>query len=192
MFGYPPREFRQLKLEFKIVRKMEFDPNLETNQPKNIELNFVYLSQQLIAGVKIRTTLENNQQTLDIPNFFGKVMQEKLLADIPNVIDRYRMFGVYSDMSDEEEFDYTVGLLVDQVPKLSQYSHHVLPVAEYARFSVHGDPSQLESAWRYIYGIWMPNSGKLRQNGLDFEIYSPEKTDIYIPMRSQNDTKYQV
>lgn len=64
-----------------------------------------------------------------------------------------------------------------------RYCCHILPAAEYARFSVEEDPSQFEAAWRYIYGTWMPNSGRSRQKGLDFEIYFPNKTDIYIPMQ---------
>lgn len=53
------------------------------------------------------------------------------------------------------------------------------------RFTVQGTPNELENAWRYIYGIWFPISGRSRQKGLDFEIYYPDKTDIYIPMTPQ-------
>ena len=88
-------------------------------------------------------------------------------------------------MSDEEEFDYTVGLLVENTTKNCRgYCAHTLPATEYARFTVKGNPSELENAWHYIYGIWMPTSESSRQKGYDFEIYYPNKTDIYIPMKS--------
>jgi len=107
-----------------------------------------------------------------------------------NLSDDQRIFGIYSDMTDDEEFDYTVGVLVEKNSMVNSeaYVYHLLPAMEYARFTVQGDPSKLADAWRYIYGSWMPSSGRSRQTGLDFEVYYPEKTDIYIPMRP-DDTK---
>lgn len=185
LFEFSPTEFRNKKPEFQIMRKIVLEQSKVPKQPDNIMLTFVYLPQQIVMGVKTRTTLENNQQTIDIPQFFGKVMKDNLLANIANIIDSQKIFGIYSNMSDDEEFDYTVGLLVDKIlaKENNHYNKHILPASEYARFTVHGDPSHLENAWRYIYGSWMPNSGRARQKGLDFEIYYPDKTDIYIPMQ---------
>lgn len=186
LFELSPKEFRNKKPEFQVMRRMMLNRNEELKQPNNIILDFAYLPQQIVMGIKTRTTLENSQQTRDIPCFFGKVMKANLLANIPNITDSHKIFGIYSDMNDDEEFDYTVGLLVEKLSASiahDKYTTHVLPATEYARFSVQGDASQLENAWRYIYGSWMPNSGRSRQKGLDFEIYYPEKTDIYIPMQ---------
>lgn len=180
-FGFSPKEFRNQKPEFHVTQRILLAPHDQCIQPDNIILTFMYLPEQTVMGVKTRTTLENNQQTLDIPYFFEKVMKGNLLNMIPHVIDPKKWFGIYSNMSDEEEFDYTVGLLVDKIEECD-YSTHTLPASEYARFTVQGDPNQLEAAWRYIYGAWMPNSGRSRQKGLDFEIYYPNKTDIYIPL----------
>lgn len=184
MFGLSPTIFRNRKPEFQIMRRIDINSMMhELKQPANITMNFVYLYQQIIIGLKTRTTLENSQQTTDIPKFFEEVMEKNLLANILHVSDHQKIFGVYSDMSNEEEFDYTVGLSVAKpCDDLQKYSCHLLPMAEYARFSVQGDASKLENAWRYIYGSWMPNSGCSRLKGLDFEIYFPEKTDIYIPI----------
>lgn len=114
----------------------------------------------------------------------GQVVNVKNLANIPNILDQQKIFGIYSDMNNDEEFNYTVGLLINDSSAIGdvKYSRHVLPASEYARFTIQGDASQLENAWSYIYGAWMPNSGRSRQKGLDYEIYYPEKTDIYIPM----------
>ncbi|MBA2654945.1 MAG: effector binding domain-containing protein [Gammaproteobacteria bacterium] len=186
MFHLSPREFRKKRPEFQIMNKLELQYNIHPKQPENILLDFVYLPSQIIGGVKTRTTLENGQQTYDIPIFFEKVIQDKLLLYMPNVIDNKKLFGIYSDMSDEEEFDYTVGLLVENTPAVKEkYVYHILPATEYARFSVQGNARELENAWRYIYGCWMPISGRSRQKGLDFEIYYSDKTDVYIPMISQ-------
>lgn len=190
LFLFSPSEFRKNKPEFSVMRKLELHPENRLKQPENISLNFIYLQQQYVAGLKTRTTLEDRQQTKDIPQFFGEVMKNSLLANITGVLDRQKLFGVYSDMSDEEEFDFTVGLLVEKPTGQTKYVTHVLPATEYARFTVQGDPSGLEDAWRYIYGSWMPVSGRDRQKGLDFEIYYPDKTDIYIPLISEkHDTK---
>lgn len=191
MYLFSPTEFRKKRPEFEITRKLELTPNEYVQPPKNISLNFVYLPEQIAAGFKIRTTLENNQQTKDIPKFFIKVMDSNLLLKIPNVLDNKKIFGIYSDMTDEEEFDYTVGLLAEKpVKNSSGICYHLLPATEYARFTVQGSADELENAWRYIYGAWFPTSGRSRQKGLDFEIYYPDKADIYIPMVSEkNDTK---
>lgn len=185
LFELSPKEFRNKRPEFQVMSRMMLNRNEELKQPDNIALTFVYLPQQIVMGIKTRTTLENNQQTIDIPIFFEKVMKTNLLVNIPNITDHQKIFGIYSDMNDDEEFDYTVGLLIDDSSAIGdeKYSRYVLPASEYARFTIQGDASQLENAWRYIYGAWMPNSGFSRQKGLDFEIYYPEKTDIYIPMR---------
>ncbi len=186
LFNISPQEFRNNKSEFQVMRRIILKRSEELNQPDNIMLTFVYLPKQIVIGVKTRTTLENSQQAIDIPLFFEKTMKANLLANIPNIIDQQKILGVYSDMSDDEEFDYTTGLLVDQMsmPEGEVYSRHVLPAGEYACFSAQGDVSALEAAWRYIYGDWMPNSGRSRQKGFDFEVYYPEKTDIYIPMNA--------
>jgi len=188
LFALSPKEFRNKKSEFQVMNRMILPRNEELKQPENIALNFVYFPQQIVIGIKTRTTLENSQQTIDIPLFFEKVMKSNLLANIHNAVDQQKIFGIYSDMSDEEEFDYTVGLLVDEILEIEdeKYLKHVLPDSEYARFTVQGNPNQLENAWLYIYGAWMPNSGRSRQKGFDFEIYYPEKTDIYIPMLIQH------
>lgn len=187
MFYESPSEFRKQKKEFNVVRKLHLQRNEVQALPQNMTLNFVFLPQQIVQGLKIHTTLENKQQTKDIPNFFMDVMQEKRLAAIRHN-NAQKIFGIYSNMTDEEEFDFTLGLLVNENSTLQEpYSLHILPASQYACFTVRGDPSQLEAAWQYIYGIWMPNSGKDRQAGLDFEIYYPDKIEIYIPM--QHDTK---
>ncbi|MDF2939971.1 MAG: AraC family transcriptional regulator [Gammaproteobacteria bacterium] len=184
-FELTPREFRSRKPEFELMRKIELDCYDNVALPDNMTLNFVFLPEQIITGAKTRTTLANHQQAKDIPKFFQNVMTKNLFDSIPEVIHLNKIFGVYSDMSDEEEFDYTVGLAVKIPFNNLQYSSHILPAAEYARFTVNGDASKLEYAWRYIYGSWMPYSGRSRQKGLDFEVYFPDKTDIYIPMLPQ-------
>lgn len=177
-----PSEFRKKKPELKIVKRLEINP-IEFKMPENISLEYMYLQEQIVLGYKTKTTLENDQQTIDIPIFFGKIINDNLLSLLPNVIDRQGIVGVYSDTSNEEEFDFTLGLFVDKIPEKNQlWIHHILPMGEYARFRVQGPPNQLAKAWRYIYGSWMPISGRSRRDGFDFEIYYPGKIDIYIPM----------
>lgn len=185
LFSLSPSKFRNLKPEFQIISKMTLRQIEKLNQPENISINFIYFPQQIILGVKTRTTLEGGQQARDIPLFFEKVMRTHLLKDIiSNSLDKQKIWGIYSDMSEDEAFNYTVGMLVDKISVINneKYAQHVLPESEYARFTVQGDPNQLENAWRYIYGMWMPNSGYSRKKGLDFEIYYSDKTDIYIPI----------
>lgn len=185
IFGLSPREFRNKKPEFTITPKLKLEQHQSLIMPANISLAFVFLPEQYISGFRTRTTLAGQQQTIDIPNFFAKVMQQSLLQKIPNVLDPSQIIGVYSDMSDEEEFDYTVGLWVKKPTQTAIICSHKLPAAEYARFTVQGDASGLADAWQFIYGYWMPYSGRARQKGLDFEVYFADKTDIYIPMQSK-------
>jgi len=186
MFGMSPKEFRAQKKEFQTFRPLEIrlDHFFVENLPKNIEFSFVFLDKQIVMAVKTRTTLENNKQVTDIPHFFDKCMKEKLLNNIPSIDDK-KIFGIYADMNDNEDFDYAIGLLVQNTQKLlPHYVTYTLPRAEYARFTVNGDSlPELVAAWKYIYAYWMPFSGRARQKGLDFEVYHQEKIEIYIPMK---------
>jgi AraC family transcriptional regulator len=113
LFGLSPKEFRNKKPEFEVMSRMLLNRNEELKQPDDISFNFVYLPRQIVMGMKTRTTLDNGQQTRDIPAFFEAVMKANLLSNIPNVLDQNKIFGIYSDMNNTEEFDYTVGLLVE-------------------------------------------------------------------------------
>jgi AraC family transcriptional regulator len=186
MFGMSPKEFRIQKKEFEIFRPLEIrlDHFFVENLPQNMEFSFVFLEKQMVMAVKTRTTLENNKQVKDIPGFFKECLKKKLLNNIPSIDDK-KIFGIYADMNDDEDFDYAIGLLVQNTKKpLQNYVAYTLPRAEYARFTVIGNSvPELVAAWKYIYAYWMPFSGRARQKGLDFEVYHQEKIEIYIPMK---------
>lgn len=183
MYGLSPSLFRKEKPEFTLVSKLKLKQTLITS-PTNINSSYIFSKEQTVVGVKTRTSLANQQQAKDIPYFFAEVMKKNLLSEIVNPHPK-KIAGVYSDMSDEEEFDYTVGYLnLGPIKYNPHFVQHKLPSSEYARFTVKGPFSELAKAWQYIYGEWMPNSGRVRQKGLDYELYYQDKTEIYIPISS--------
>jgi AraC family transcriptional regulator len=185
-FGLPPLAFRHSKQEHELFEAIDI------SQPRfhhltdivKPELQFILFRQTLVMGAITTTTLANHQQTVDIPQFFAETMQNNLLQKIAFKKEPLALAGVYSDMTDDEEFSYTIGFTVDQITPTDNLTAHTLPSGKYARFRVNGPPSELEKAWRYIYGVWMPNSGETRSRGFDFEIYGDGVTDIYIPMQA--------
>jgi AraC family transcriptional regulator len=186
LFGLAPLEFRRAKLEHELFEPIDiFQPKFhhlsDIVQPT---LQYVLFKQVTLIGAKTQTTLANHQQTIDIPRFFAECMQNNLLEKIPLKKDPIALMGIYSDMTDEEEFSYTVGCEVEPSAVAENLAQQTLPSGKYARFHVAGPPSLLEKAWRYIYGVWMPNSGEARNTGFDFEIYRDNGTEIYIPIKS--------
>jgi AraC family transcriptional regulator len=183
LFGINPTEFRFARNEQPLFEPIDvvklFQQSLCAGTEP--EVNFVLRRLAMVAGVTTKTTLSEHQQTRDIPRFFGEVMQQRLLEAIVDRSTPNQLLGVYTDMSDEEEFTYTVGYEVTSDSQSHGYSIHRLPAGKYARFTVIGPPEELEKAWRYIYGQWLPNSGGERVKGFDFEIYQSDKTEIYIP-----------
>lgn len=186
-YGVNPRTFRQTNQELPLFEKLDILGEYATKIPAQLdfELNMEYVLYKTVCiqGFQIHTTLEGGQQAIDICNFASEIMASKKLEEHFK-LSVTPVFGVYTNMTDENEFDYTIGCLENSRIKFSNILvSHVIPTAQYAKFTLNR-LDRIKEAWHYIYGDWFPKNDHYRAQGFDFEIYQTESVDIYIPMRS--------
>lgn len=185
-FGVSPREFRESNQEHLLFNKLDvlkqYANQAITPLDFKLALEYVLYKECSIQGWQIHTTLDNGQQAMDICNFAGEILKNNILAENFD-LGRTPIFGVYTNMTDESDFDYTIGCLKQSVIKPSDklVTHHI-PTGSYAKFSL-DRTDRIKEAWHYIYGTWFPQNQLYRATGFDFEIYQSDSVDIYIPMQ---------
>jgi AraC family transcriptional regulator len=186
-FNISPRSFRQTNKEHPLFEKLDILEKYAT-QPSSfldfdLTFEFVLYKEICIQGFQIHTTMEEGQQAIDICHFANKIMANKLLENYFN-FSVTPIFGVYTNMTDENEFNYTIGCLENsRIKSSNKLVSHIIPTSQYAKFTLNR-LDRIKEAWQYIYGCWFPNNDHYRTAGFDFEIYHHESVDIYIPMHT--------
>lgn len=183
-----PREFRNTNkeqlLEPKLDVLQQFAKSLLPDRDYELTVNYVLYEQQTIYGFQTHTTMENGQQEIDICNFSNEVFSSGKLADYFDM-QKTSVYGLYTNMKDQNDFDYTIGCLKQSAIKsLDGLASHVIPRSRYARFTLNR-LDRIKQAWYYIYGYWFLENDAERTKGFDFEIYYDDKVDIYIPMNHE-------
>lgn len=183
--GSSPRVFRNTNQEHPLFEKLNILEKFSDKQLPQLDfdlhLEYVLYKETHIKGFQIRTTLEGGQQAIDICNFANEIMSSKKLEKYFN-LNSTAVFGIYTNMTDENEFDYTIGCLADSCIKpTDKLVSHIIPTSQYAKFTLNR-ADRIKEAWHFIYGYWFPQNDRYRAPGFDFEIYHRESTDIYIPM----------
>lgn len=184
-YGMSPRDFRKGNQEQPLFEKLDILEEYAFKQPSEMDfkltLEYVLYKQVRIQGFQIHTTLEGGQQAIDICNFANTIMGSKKLEKYFD-LSATPIFGIYTNMTDENEFDYTIGCLESsRIKPSAELVTHEIPTAQYAKFSL-TRLDRIKEAWHYIYGCWFPQNDQYRAPGFDFEIYGPDTVDIYIPM----------
>ena len=139
----------------------------------------------------------NNQD--EIIDMWRKLEQKQMV--IKNFIDPTEQFGlIYYDDNffQSGEFSYMAAFLLKESSAIDiesipiDFSIRVLPACEYAVFSHHGPAAQIPVSYEYIYGSWIPDSGKSPVAPYDFEFYNAKyntgdpshlELKIYIPVK---------
>lgn len=186
-FNISPRTFRQTNKEHRLFEKLDILGKYAANQTLqldfNLSLEYVLYKQSHIKGFQIHTTLESGQQAIDICNFANEIIGSKKLEKHFD-LSATPIFGIYTNMTDENEFDYSICCLESSCinPSVNLKSH-TIPTSQYAKFTLNRT-DRIKEAWHYIYGSWFPKNNQYRAPGFDFEIYYSESVDIYIPMHT--------
>lgn len=187
-FGSSPRDFRKTQQEHPLFKPLdilaEYASATALKNDFELCLNFVAYKAAVIKGFQIQTTIENGQHASDICAFSNRIISSHLL-EMHFDTSTTETFGVYTNMTDENEFDYTIGCLKTSCTSPSiELVSHTLPSSQYAKFTL-SNTSKVKEAWHYIYGVWFPKNQAERTTGLDFETYQKDKVDIYIPMQKK-------
>jgi predicted transcriptional regulator YdeE len=108
------------------------------------------------------------------------------LADNFN-LQQTPFFGLYTNMTDESEFDYTIGCLRSSATQATDdLVQHTIPSSRYAHFSL-DSMDRVKEMWHHIYGYWFLENDAERTRCFNFEIYHKDSKvqnnvndDIYV------------
>jgi predicted transcriptional regulator YdeE len=144
---------------------------------KNIQEDSFY-----VAGYEIRT---NNAKEMsghgEIGKLWQKVMQENLVAQIPNRTDS-ALIVVYSKYASDEkgDFNYLIGSRVFSVDHLpAGMTYRELAPGPYAVFITDQGPlvAVLQAEWKKIWAMPPEQMGGKRTFLTDYEIYDQRSAD---------------
>lgn len=193
-FGITPGKCRLNRDELLLTERKSFVDNGLTIYYGGIfmEPKIMTIKEIKVAGPKIRSTPENGQNFIQVPQFWQKFLKEKGWEKIPNKTERAASFGICTNMHENGDFDYMIGYEVKDFSKIPDgMGSLIIPAGKYAVFTAKGKiPEKIQEVWKYIYSDWFKSSGYERADTEDFELYEearvnlPEpETDIYIPIK---------
>ncbi|MBD3231637.1 AraC family transcriptional regulator [Candidatus Dependentiae bacterium] len=141
-----------------------------------------------VMGVELKTTNQNNQAAIQIPQFWQKFYTQNIKDQIPNKIED-EILGLYIDYEGDFTKPYSF-VICCKVSCLENIPNgmvgKIIPASKYAVFSTKGKyPESLLKTWQ---NIWTSNLDRTYTG--DFEIYkqnlsatqNPE-IDVYIAIK---------
>jgi predicted transcriptional regulator YdeE len=129
-----------------------------------------------IIGISVRTTNENGQSSIDIPELWKRFFEEGLLERIPDKSDS-SIYCVYTDYEKDFTKPYTVilGCRVNNLKTIPEgMVGKVIPGGDFMKFTAKGDVTQgsVFFEWKKIW-----ESKIDRKYTADFEIYGEKARD---------------
>jgi AraC family transcriptional regulator len=198
-FGVTPAKYRrQGEISPEILGRINFvdcgkkitQGSLHIDKPHIIQLGRTY-----IVGHEYSTSLEAEAYFREIPGFYDDFGQKQYYLKLQERIAPAFSYGVSCNYQDDGSFSFLVGEAVRQLPqKLEEGTAAIeIPEGKYAEFEVAGPVEMAQNIWRYIYGVWLPNTNYQRRPGPDFEVTDvcnsryPEQMSlkIYIPLEDE-------
>ena len=162
----------------------------------SMEPLFKFLDEKKVVGIKgkfISVLSPEKNNMIVIPQLWGKYMPRR--HEIKNTLSKFDM-GVCFEMpaaekTHPEECTYMACTEVstfDSIPEGME--SFVIPSGNYAVFTHKGELAKFEMTMGYIYGSWLPKSGKKLRSAPDIEMYDERfklnqpdsEIDIYIPI----------
>lgn len=145
-------------------------------------MNNVKIEPFKVIGIAVRTTNEDDQAAKDIPVLWEKFMQENVLENIPNKIDK-TIYSIYTDYEKDHTKPYTT-LLGCKVESLDHIPEGMIGKAfeggDYIQFTAKGNLKEglVINEWLKIWNMDLPRIftadferyGEKAQNPSDAEV----------------------
>ncbi len=195
-FSITPNKYRRIqesninhleKINF-VDCKKKIQGEMNIDKPEIIQLKKIY-----IAGYEYKTNLDDEKYFKEIPDFYNDFGINEYYMRIPERIAPAFSFGISYNYSDDGGFSFVVGETIKRpIEELeSGFVNIEIPEGKYAELKINGSVGEAQNTWRYIYGIWLPNSNYERRDGPDFEVTDVCKSvypgnmsmKIYIPIK---------
>lgn len=198
MFNFTPGECRKKGInpsQYKKIRiTMEYLDHLYAGV--SMEPTFTKMNEMKIVGVSgrfISVLSPEKDNLVVIPKLWGQYIPRR--HEIKNAKSAINL-GVCQEVPAEEksrpdECMYIAATEVTSFENLPEgMQSFTIPAGEYAVFTHKGSLEKFEHTLNYIYGSWLPKSGKKLRHAPDIELYdhrfnlNDEKSeiDIYIPI----------
>jgi predicted transcriptional regulator YdeE len=152
-------------------------------------MNTITVAPFYIIGMAVRTTNENEQAATDIPELWGRFMQQQIMAIIPGKVSN-DIYCVYTDYEKDFMRPYTtvLGCKVDNIDNVPEgLVGKRIPGGTYTTFTAKGKLTDgiVYKAWTDIWAMDIA-----RAYTADFEIYGEKaqnpnnaQVDIYIAVK---------
>lgn len=129
-----------------------------------------------VIGIAIRTTNENGQAAIDIPQLWNRFLSEGLIARIPDQLSN-DIYNIYTDYELDHTKPYTVllGCKVNSLDIIPEgFTGKSFEGGNYTTFTAKGrmDDGIVYQEWLKIWNSDIP-----RVFTADFEVYGPKAQD---------------
>jgi AraC family transcriptional regulator len=192
-YDFNPHEYRKSN-EHRLFERIDVygDRFRQRETDTHIRHRLVTRGEIHIIAKRHRTTMQKRQNEADISRFWRLFLSADSAAQIPHRINAAAM-GVYTNWDFDENFDVLIGCPVSSLADIPEgFVGYTLPPAKYVVFTVSGNSNaDILGAWKYIYGVWMPNTGYERDFTDDFDMFDDRfmraekpESEIYIPVRT--------
>ncbi|MEK3883188.1 GyrI-like domain-containing protein [Paenibacillus sp. PL2-23] len=192
--GIAPSEARTMGISLKAFPRISFQLSLKGD--KDMDYRVEEKSAFHIAGVCLRTTCVDGENSREIPKFWGECHANGTVERIEGLTDKDNnptILGVCLDQNQESsEFTYMIACIVDDETKALAEGFEVreVPAATWAIFTIVGPmPGAIQEGFNRIFSEWFPATGYEHAGGPEFELYLPGdpygdeyRSEIWIPI----------
>lgn len=203
-FGYPPAMHRlhiicnerPQKVDLKKLKKIKTGGII-------MDVKIIDKEAFKIVGYELKTSLNDNSHTRDIPAFWDKCVIDGYEANLYKTQNpsKHGEYGICVNVSDNEEgaFSYILGVETPNFDKAEDEMFTLeVPAAKYAVFTtplveLDGFVDSIQGTWKFILEDWFPHSKyEIDDTKLDFEFYDERChpweykkvcMEIYIPIK---------
>ncbi|MBW7475802.1 effector binding domain-containing protein [Paenibacillus oenotherae] len=189
--GISPSEARSPGVSLKAFPRISFHLSLKGD--KDMDYRIVEQEAFKVVGRAFRTTCQNNDNTREIPTFWGACHQDGTIDKLVSIGEDNNLLGIVLDMQPgSEDFTYMIASQsnVDEAALAEGFTTAVVPAYTWAIFTSVGPmPGAIQDTICRIFQEWFPATGYEHSGGPEIEVYPPGDTtaedyrcEVWVPI----------
>jgi AraC family transcriptional regulator len=188
--GIAPSEARNSGVSLKAFPRISFQLSLKGDIP--VDYQILEKKAFTVVGKTFRTTMQNNEQTRQIPRFWGECYQDGTIAKLGSFSTDENMFGIMMDMQPgKDDFTYMIASKADVTSSPADgFVLSTIPASTWAIFTSIGPVTRaIPSVFGRIYQEWFPATGFEHSGAPEMEVYPPGdvtaedyRCEIWVPI----------
>jgi AraC family transcriptional regulator len=171
--GIAPSEARNSGVSLKAFPRISFQLSLKGD--KAVDYRIVEKEAFTVVGKSVQTTMQDNEQTRQIPRFWGECYQDGTIAKLASISTDENMFGIMMDMQPgNDDFTYLIARKTDVTSPPEEFVLSTIPASTWAIFTSVGPVAvAIPSVFGRIYQEWFPSTGFEHSGAPEMEVYPP-------------------